>query len=94
MGFRFRKSIKIAPGIKVNLSAGGVSTTIGKRGASVNIGKRGTRGTVGIPGTGISYSEKLSSPASGQDPAPTTGPGWLGWFVIGLVVVVVWLFVR
>jgi hypothetical protein len=26
----------------------------------VNIGKKGTRATVGLPGTGISYSEKLS----------------------------------
>lgn len=59
MGLRFRKTIKIAPGIKLNLSKSGVSTTIGKRGASVNIGKRGVYANAGIPGTGVSYRQKI-----------------------------------
>ena len=42
MRFGFRKSIKILPGVRVNVGTSGVSTTIGGRGASVNIGKRGT----------------------------------------------------
>jgi hypothetical protein len=61
MGFRFSKSFKIAPGVKLNLSKSGLSTSIGRRGASVNIGKRGVRSTVGIPGTGLSYSSSSSS---------------------------------
>ena len=57
MGFRFRKSIKIAPGVRINLTKNGISSvSLGKRGATVNIGKKGTRGTVGIPGSGLSYS--------------------------------------
>ena len=64
MGFRFRKSFRLLPGIRINLSKSGVSTSIGKPGATINISERGTRGTVGIPGTGISYSEKLSTPKS------------------------------
>lgn len=63
MGFRFRKSIKLLPGVKLNFSKSGVSTSIGVPGATVNLSKRGTRGTVGIPGTGVSYSENLSGPA-------------------------------
>lgn len=59
MGLRFRKSIKIAPGVKLNLGGKSASVSIGKRGASVNVSKNGVRGTVGIPGTGISYSEKI-----------------------------------
>lgn len=59
MGFRFRKSIKIAPGLKVNLGLKGASLSIGGKGATVNVGKNGVRGTVGIPGTGISYSENI-----------------------------------
>jgi hypothetical protein len=61
MGFRFRRSIKIAPGIRLNVSKSGVSTSIGKRGATINISEKGAKATVGIPGTGISYTEKLSS---------------------------------
>jgi hypothetical protein len=60
MGFRFRKSIKILPGIRINLSKSGVSTSIGRPGATINFSDRGTRTTVGIPGTGISYSERVS----------------------------------
>ena len=57
MGFRFRKSIKLAPGVRLNLTKKGISSlSVGKRGASVNIGKKGTRGTVGLPGSGLSYS--------------------------------------
>lgn len=66
MGFRFRKSFKIAPGIRINASLGGLSTTVGRRGASINIGKRGVRGTVGVPGTGVSYTSNLSGPQSSR----------------------------
>jgi cobalamin biosynthesis Mg chelatase CobN len=61
MGFRFRRSIKIAPGIRLNVSKSGVSTSIGGSGATINLSRRGAKATVGIPGTGISYSESLSS---------------------------------
>ena len=61
MGFNFRKSLKIAPGIKLNITKKGVSSlSIGKNGARVSIGKKGVRTTVGIPKTGLSYS-KFSS---------------------------------
>ncbi|HDG1688227.1 DUF4236 domain-containing protein [Kluyvera cryocrescens] len=57
MGFKFRKKIKIAPGISVNISKNGItSATIGKPGSSVNVGKRGVKATTGIPGTGLSYT--------------------------------------
>jgi hypothetical protein len=57
MGFRFRRSFRVFPGLKVNLSKSGVSTSVGTRGAWFTIGPRGTRATVGIPGTGLSYTE-------------------------------------
>lgn len=65
MGFRFRKSVKIMPGVRLNFSKSGVSTSVGGRGATVNFSKRGTRTTIGIPGTGLSYSSFTSSSASG-----------------------------
>ncbi len=54
MAIRFRKSMKIAPGVRVNLSKSGVSTSVGGRGARVNVSKRGTRTTLSAPGTGLS----------------------------------------
>lgn len=61
MGFRFRKSISLFPGVRLNLSKGGISTSIGRPGATINVGKRGVRGTVGLPGSGLSYSDMLFS---------------------------------
>ena len=59
MGFRFRKSVKICKGVKVNFSKSGISLSLGGRGHSVTMGKR-SRATFGIPGTGLSYSTSLS----------------------------------
>ena len=55
MGFNFRKSFKVAPGVKLNISKKGISSvSAGVKGARVSVGKKGTRTTVGIPGTGLS----------------------------------------
>lgn len=60
MGWRFRKYIKLAPGVKLNISKSGVSTTIGGKGMSMNIGKNGAYLNTSIPGTGLYNRQKLS----------------------------------
>ena len=83
MGFRFRKTFRILPGLRFNLSKTGLSASVGKAGATVNIGERGVRSTVGLPGSGMSYSEKIS-----------TGKGSrsiIGWLVLAAVIAV-WAF--
>jgi hypothetical protein len=55
---RFRRSFRLFPGMRINLSKSGVSTSIGRRGRWFTIGPRGTRETIGIPGTGLSYTEQ------------------------------------
>lgn len=57
MGFRFRRSIRILPGVRVNLSGSGASVSLGARGFHYTIGPKGTRVTAGIPGTGLSWTE-------------------------------------
>lgn len=57
--FRFRKTISILPGVRINLSKTGVSGSLGGNGATVNVGKRGQMVTLGIPGTGLSYRTPL-----------------------------------
>ena len=64
MAFRFRRSVKVAPGLRLNFSKSGVSASAGVRGASVTAGKSGIHGNVGIPGTGLSYRERLDKPKS------------------------------
>jgi len=55
--FRFRRSIKIFPGIRLNIGKKSASVSVGVRGAHVTMGTKGTRTTLGIPGTGLSYTE-------------------------------------
>lgn len=55
MGFRFYKSFKILPGVRLNISKSGISAGLGVPGANMNIGRRGRRYTAGLPGTGLSY---------------------------------------
>lgn len=64
MAFRFRKSVKIIPGVRLNFSKSGVSTSLGGRGATINLSSRGTRHTVGIPGSGLSFSSFTSKGGS------------------------------
>ncbi len=55
MGWRFRKSIRLAPGLRVNVSKKSVSVTVGPRGLKTTVGTAGRTTTVGIPGTGVSH---------------------------------------
>lgn len=74
MGLRFRKSFKMFPGVRLNLSGGGVSATFGIPGASVNVGPRGVRSTVGIPGSGLSYTTdhtRRSNERTSRRPSPS-----------------------
>ena len=70
MGLRFRRSIKLAPGLRLNWSLGGPSLSVGPRGASVTFGQRGTYTNLGIPGTGLSTREKVGS---SQRPSRSAG---------------------
>lgn len=57
MGIRFRKSFKVAPGVRINLGKKGVGMSVGGKGFRYSVSPTGRRtSTIGIPGTGISYS--------------------------------------
>lgn len=56
MGLRFRKSINLGGGFKINLSKSGIGYSWGTKGYRVTKTSRGTtRRTYSIPGTGISW---------------------------------------
>ncbi|ADH99736.1 DUF4236 domain-containing protein [Salisediminibacterium selenitireducens] len=71
MSFRFQKRIRVAPGIRVNLSKRGISTSVGRRGGTVSVGRRGVHGNVGLPGTGLSYRTKLNKKGSSKASSST-----------------------
>lgn len=72
MGWGFRKSIKVAPGIRINFSKSGVSTSIGGKGFTYN-----TRGriTTSIPGTGILHTHSLKSAKRTSKPVSSVVAG-------------------
>ena len=56
MGLRFRRSVKICKGVKVNFGKTGASVSFGTRGLHHTIHTSGRKTTsAGIPGTGLSY---------------------------------------
>jgi hypothetical protein len=56
MGFRYRKSINLGGGFRVNISKSGVGYSWGVKGARITKTSKGTtRHTLSLPGTGISY---------------------------------------
>ena len=85
--FRFRRSIKIAPGIRWNLGKRSSSISFGGKGFHYTVGgPRGSRTTVGIPGTGLSYTE--TSGHSSRSPEENTGcTGCLGQIILFILVV-------
>jgi hypothetical protein len=103
MGFRFRRSVRILPGIRLNFGRRSTSVSLGVRGAHVTFGgSQGTRTTVGLPGTGLSYTEvhkpHAAAPApqqatDGSLPKGNAARGWL-WIVLLLAAAVVWWVAR
>ncbi|EKN69302.1 hypothetical protein BABA_10581 [Neobacillus bataviensis LMG 21833] len=57
MGFGFRKSFKIAPGVRLNVGSKSVGVSAGVKGLRYSVNSRtGSRVTASIPNTGIYYS--------------------------------------
>lgn len=85
MAFRFRKSLRIAPGVRLNLSAKSASVRVGPKGLGYTVSTTGKkRLSASIPGTGLSYSKEVSSkpqltpsasslPAASQSDPPSKG---------------------
>ena len=58
---RFRKSITLCKGVKLNASKSGVSVTVGGKGVSLNVGKKGVFLNTSLPGTGLYDRKRLDT---------------------------------
>lgn len=87
MAIRFRKSFKVAPGVRLNISKSGLSTSIGGKGITANLSKKGTRVTTGIPGSGLSASKLYVSKQRQQpEEASSSATGWVMLILLALVI--------
>ena len=94
MPLRFRRSIRLARGLRINLSKTGASLSVGRRGATMNFGKRGVKTTVGLPGSGLSYSETAPWHRRGHPLGPVEPPARSGAnpFVVIAILVAIGVF--
>jgi hypothetical protein len=62
MSLRFRRSLRIAPGVRLNLGLHGAGLSVGPRGLHVGVNRRGMYSSAGIPGTGLYAVHLLRMP--------------------------------
>ncbi len=75
MGFRYRKSIRLGGGFRINISGSGVGYSWGVPGYRITKTANGKiRQTASIPGTGLSYSTEESIYKSVRKSAPKEEP--------------------
>ncbi len=56
MGLRFQRRIRIAPGIRLNISKSGIGGSVGRTGLRLGVdANRRKYFSAGLPGTGLSY---------------------------------------
>ncbi|SIH20461.1 putative PEP-CTERM system TPR-repeat lipoprotein [Mycobacteroides abscessus subsp. abscessus] len=74
MGFRLSKSIKIIPGVRLNVSTRGLGYSLGGKGLRVTKHANGRISrTLSIPGTGLSHQSTLrGAPSAGANPGRRT----------------------
>ncbi|PPG66123.1 DUF4236 domain-containing protein [Rathayibacter rathayi] len=83
MGFRVRRSFKVAPGVRLSVSPKSVGISAGVKGARVSVNsRRGVTTTVGIAGSGISHSKTTGTrrpaatqPGGGKPPTSSAVTG-------------------
>lgn len=67
MAFRFRRSVKLGKGIRLNVSKRGVGMSVGTTGFRRSVHSTGrSTSTIGIPGTGLSYVDTKKISAKGK----------------------------
>ena len=94
MGFRFRRRLRVLPGVSLNIGKSGfTSLSAGIRGFTVNFGRKGTRTTTSLPGTGLSYQSPVPhhhavNGGAGTPPGTRRGSGV--WLVVVVVLLVLW----
>lgn len=76
MSIRFRKSFKIAPGVKLNLNKRSVGVSVGGNGVHYTVNSNGRKTTTaGIPGTGLYYQNTSYSNSKNSKTANTSSLG-------------------
>ncbi len=90
MGFRFRKSIGLGKGVRLNIGKKTVGLSVGKRGLRLSTNSKGqSRVSAGIPGTGLYWTESLNKLLKGKNKkTPRGSAGCLTVLIVIMFLVV------
>ena len=89
MGFRFRRSKKIAPGLRVNISKSGPSLTVGGKHARTTFGHGRVTNSVRTPIKGLYYSKTTSKRNVRKSSAQRKGNAGSSGGVIGFLMALI-----
>jgi hypothetical protein len=87
MSLRFRRSIRIAPGVHLNLGMSGVGVSVGPRGLHVGVNHRGMYTSAGIPGTGL-YAVHHYRSGAHNEVRGNAGPFLVGVLIVAAIIIV------
>lgn len=89
MGLRFRKSIKLGKGVRLNLNKKSAGLSFGTKGARYSVNSDGRRTTsIGIPGTGLYWTNSTKGKYD-----KSRGCGCWGWLLLIIILVIIVLIV-
>lgn len=85
MGWRFRKSINLGKGVRLNLNKKSAGISFGTKGARYSINSDGRRTTtIGIPGTGLYWTDSRKNTDS-----KSQGNGCTGCLISIIVIIII-----
>jgi len=93
MGFRFRKSISLGKGSRLNIGKKGLGLSTGTKGARVGIGSKGAYTSFSIPGTGLHSVNYLGPGSQSVDKSSTNSDtsidvGICGVLILGVILLI------
>jgi hypothetical protein len=79
MAWGFRRSLRLAGPLRLNLSKSGLGLSLGVPGLHIGTGPRGRYLRAGIPGTGVYYRKSLNKPRPRHVAEPAEHERETGW---------------
>src|SRR5437773_8725973 len=79
MPWGFRRSLKLAGPLRLNLSKSGLGLSLGVPGLHIGVGPRGRYLRAGVPGTGVYYRKSLNKPRPHHVEKPPENARSSGW---------------
>lgn len=88
MPLRFRRSIRLMPGVHLNLGLHGAGLSVGPRGLHVGVNRRGMYTSAGIPGTGLYAIHHIRSSAEQHSSVAGSAMGCVAGVVVAVIILV------